>query len=222
MKLVFYSGGGVRANRLIGRESLSLLPENPRIAFIPAEAEYAEEDFREFRREFRALGIQRLENFPLPYKKKTVSRAFRESLFSADAIYIGGGNTFTLLHDLRKLRLLPSLKRYARSGGVLLGQSAGSIVLTPTIEMARVPKIEEDENEVGIEKLDALGLVSFEFSPHYRGQKKADEELREYSKTVDYPVYACRDGHGIVVKNGKISFIGKPVAFVNGRKATVH
>lgn len=43
-----------------------------------------------------------------------------------------------------------------------------SILTTPTIEIAGYGE-DADENEVGLNDMKALGLVDFEFAPHWDG-----------------------------------------------------
>lgn len=217
MKLVFYSGGNSRANRSLAREALHLLHprRNPSIAFVPADADYADEDFREFCRSFSHAGITKLSCISID---ANFTKEREKELFQNDAIFLGGGNTFYFLQHLRKQKLLPKLRAFAKNGGLLMGLSAGSILMTPNIGTAIVPTLEADENEVGIKDFRALSLVPFEFVAHYDGGKKTDKELLEYSKGVKYPVYACADGQGIVVKGSSLQFVGNIAVFHSGKK----
>ena len=79
-------------------------------------------------------------------------------------------------------------------GGILIGISAGS----------------SDENLVGIEDKSSLGLVDFEFMPHWSEDDsiKYLELLKDYSKSQNTIVYACADSDGIVIDGDEIKFIG--------------
>ena len=217
MKLVLYSGGNQRENRLLAREVSSLLAgkARPVVAFIPAESEHAEADFRAFRQSFKNLGVGK---FLCVKAGAPLSAAQEKSLFSADAIFLGGGNTFQFLDSIRKSRLLAKLRKFALEGGLLMGLSAGSILMTPTITTAAVPSEDSDDNEVGLKNWSALALVPFEFSPHYYQSASVDRELLAYSKQLDHPIYACADGQGIVVRDGQIHAVGKVSVFHRGSK----
>jgi len=90
--------------------------------------------------------------------------------------------------------------------------------MTPSIGMAGIPRFDCDQNDVKLKNLKSLGLVPFEFSPHYNGRKKVDEELLRYSKKIEHPLYACPDGDGIIINGDKVSFIGEVYPFVKGKK----
>lgn len=217
MNLIFYSGGSASENRVLAREvtaSLSAI-KNPVVSFIPSDSESAEADFREFKRSFVRSRIRRFRCIPVDI---ALSPKAEKELLGSDAIFLGGGNTFYFLDSLRKRKLLPKLRKFAKDGGLLMGLSAGSILMTPSIMTAAVPAFDSDDNEIGLRNLKALKLVPFEFSPHYFRSRAADRELKDYSKRLPHPIYACADGEGIVVKNGAIHFIGKVAVFRNGAK----
>jgi dipeptidase E len=220
MNLVLYSGGGYRENRRLIQENQRLLEgkNDPLVAFIPSDSEDAESDFRQFQRKFRTTQIRRFLLVPIDQRltKKKI-----QALFSADAIYLGGGNTFYFLKTLREKKLLEKFRKYSQNGGVLMGLSAGSILMTPSITTAAVPSQDSDDNDVNLRNWRGMNLVPFEFSPHYYFSKSGDRELLEYSKTCQHPIYACKDGDGIVVKDGKIHFIGAVQVFHRGAKMRI-
>lgn len=217
LNLVLYSGGSQAENLSLSRQVALLLEEKnePLITFIPSYGGDARADFRAFKKTFAGTNCRRFQCIAVD---KPLSRQEAKALFSGDAIFLGGGNTYYFLHHLRARRLLPRLRAFARRGGILMGLSAGSILLTPSIGTAAVPTQDADDNDIGIRRLGALDLVPFEFSPHYEPSGEVDSELKAYSSKLSYPVYAAQDGAGLVVKNGKISFVGRVSKFHRGRK----
>jgi dipeptidase E len=128
-------------------------------------------------------------------------------IFKYDAIHLSGGNTFYFLHLLRKRGLIDSLRAYVKDGGILIGISAGSIIMTNDISVAGLGE-ETDENIIGIEDKSALGLVNFEFLPHWDGSVEYLDLLKKYAKARNTMVYCCKDGDGIVINDNSIQLIG--------------
>src|SRR5262245_6871648 len=58
----------------------------------------------------------------------------RQAIRQAEAIFVGGGNTFRLLAELYRLNLLDALRERVREGIPYLGISAGTNVACPTIK----------------------------------------------------------------------------------------
>lgn len=103
--------------------------------------------------------------------------------------------------------LLP-LRQYVKQGGVLIGVSAGSILMTPDISICPLYVNEPREIETDFA---ALNLVDFAFAPHF-GERSPDlAALREYSREHRTIVYACRDSDGIVIIDDNVKCVGDVV-----------
>ena len=85
-----------------------------------------------------------------------------QAVDQAPAVFIGGGNTFRLLKALYDSDLLAPIRRRVAEGMPRIGSSAGSNVSCPTIKTTKDMPIVEPPS------FDALGLVSFQISPHYQ------------------------------------------------------
>lgn len=68
-----------------------------------------------------------------------------------------------------------------------------------------------DENIIGIQNKSALGLVDFEFMPHWDGTEKSLDSVRSYARRNNTVVYVCKDGDGVVVDNDNVRLIGNVV-----------
>ncbi len=118
------------------------------------------------------------------------------ALEGAEAVFVGGGNTFRLLDTLQRTGLLDVLRRRARAGAPYLGASAGTNVAAPTI------KTTNDMPIVQPSSFTALGLVPFQINPHYLDPDPAsrhmgetrEERLREFLEENDAVVVAMREG----------------------------
>ncbi|WP_157557726.1 dipeptidase PepE [Intrasporangium oryzae] len=79
----------------------------------------------------------------------------------AEAIVVGGGNTWELLRRVRQRHLLEPIRERVRGGVPYVGWSAGANLACPTIMTTN------DMPIVQPGPLDALDLVPFQINPHY-------------------------------------------------------
>src|SRR5205814_4017742 len=84
-----------------------------------------------------------------------------EELDRAEAIFVGGGNTFRLLKTLYGRKLFAPIRERVRAGMPYLGSSAGSVVACPTIRTTN------DMPIVQCRTLDAFGFIPFQLNCHY-------------------------------------------------------
>lgn len=220
MKLVFFSGGHLHENNKLYSHTVRLSGHNdPLMTFIPNSSVDGEIEFEEFVASFHPLGVRRFLYFPLDVPFDPV---MEETVLKSDVIHMGGGNTFYFLKHLRGSRFLQKLKLFAKNGGVLSGLSAGAIVMTPTIETASFPSFDCDVNEENLRNFKSMGLAPFHFFPHYRASKRYDRELSGFSRKIDAPLFACPDGAGIISDNGDLTFTGRCVGFIAGKKVLIN
>lgn len=204
-KLVLYSDQVIDENRKVDDELLKLFNKtSPSIAYIPSCSDLTRKYFKEKIDYYKALGIVDLKYFDLD-EEYDESRV--KEIFTYDAIHLSGGNTFYFLHLLRKRGLIDLLQDYVKEGGILIGISAGSIMMSKDISVAGLGE-RGDCNNIGIEDKSALGLVDFEFAPHWDGNTEYIILLSKYAKDKNKVVYACKDGDGIVIDGNDIKLIG--------------
>jgi len=129
----------------------------------------------------------------------------------ADAIFIGGGNTFRLLKALQDLDLIEVVRGKVSSGAPYIGSSAGSNVAGPTI------KTTKDMPIVQPRSFDSLGLVSFQISPHYLDPdpnsthmgETQEERILQFLEENDTPVVGIREGVWLLCNNGTVTLKGE-------------
>jgi len=135
----------------------------------------------------------------------------QEAIDRADAIFIGGGNTFRLLKALQDLELLEPIRRKVKSGAPYIGSSAGSNVAGPTI------KTTKDMPIVQPRSFDSLGLIPFQISPHYLDPdpnsthmgETQEERILQFLEENETPVVGIREGAWLFIENGAVTLRGK-------------
>jgi len=130
---------------------------------------------------------------------------------NAQAIVVGGGNTWNLLRELRAHRLaLSALRQRVLAGAPYIGWSAGANIACPTIMTTNDMPICDPGG------LDALALVPFQINPHYlhgnsagfKGETR-EERIREFCALhPDIWVAGLREGTALRVDDGSIRLLG--------------
>jgi dipeptidase E len=134
----------------------------------------------------------------------------REAIEQADAIFVGGGNTFRLLKALQDLDLLDPIRRKVKDGAPYIGSSAGSNVAGPTI------KTTKDMPIVQPRSFDSLGLVPFQISPHFQDPdpnsthmgETQEERILQFLEEDQTPVVGIREGAWLVCENSAVTLKG--------------
>ena len=128
-----------------------------------------------------------------------------KAIRTAEAVFVGGGNTFRLLKALYDFKLLDAIGERVRGGMPYIGSSAGSNVACPTIRTTNDMPIVEPPS------LAALNLVPYQINPHYldpdassthMGETR-EERLLQYLEENDIPVVGLREGAMIRYENGE-------------------
>jgi dipeptidase E len=135
----------------------------------------------------------------------------KRAVEQAQAMFVGGGNTFRLLKTLYELDLLEVVKRRAESGMLYMGASAGSNLAGPTIRTTNDMPIVQPPS------FNALGLVPFQINPHYTDAdpnsthmgETREQRLREYLEENTVPVVAIREPAMLHLENGIVTLKGK-------------
>ncbi len=141
---------------------------------------------------------------------------------NAEAIFIGGGNTFVLLSGLYKADIINLIRKKVSEGTPYIGTSAGSNVATKSI------KTTNDMPIMYPPSFDALNLVPFNINPHYLDPDPNSKHMGETRETrikefhfynSDY-VVGLREGGILHVKDDKITLKGTTGArlFKNGEE----
>jgi len=200
--IFIYSGEVPALDRRLSYE----LGANHRLLTIPYAADecWAADDARDY---FRSCGINAHALSKIACRNK---EQLRNELFTADAVYLSGGNTYQFLAFAKETGLFSLLQTFESLGGIIVTESAGSIILSSDISTAAIPTTCPDENIAGITDFLGMGRLSFHVSPHFEPDSPQAaneiEELRTLAELSNQPVLLLEDGAGIVIQDDEIIF----------------
>ncbi len=166
--------------------------------------------------QYTDLVRQAFADFPLEVKGLHEFDSPREGIEGADALFIGGGNTFVLLNKLYEESLLPTIREAVLSGTPYLGTSAGSNVTGPSIMTTN------DMPIIHPPSLRALDLIPFNINPHYldpdpdsrhQGESRATR-IKEFHAFNPQTVIGLREGSWIEVHGAELRLRGPLTARV--------
>lgn len=132
------------------------------------------------------------------------------AVLAADAVFVGGGNTFRLLRELYRQRLLEPLRARVAAGMPYIGSSAGSNVACLTIGTTNDMPIVEPPSHA------ALALVPFNINAHYldpdphskhMGETR-EQRIRQFHEENPQPVVGLREGAMLRVDDARMTLLG--------------
>lgn len=128
-KIVAIGGGDMRSNEtaLIDKELIRLTgKKHPRLLFLPTASNDSEGYWDTVRTHFgKALGCKT--DVLFLRKEKPTQTEMKQKILSADIVYVGGGNTLSMMRLWRKTGVDLLLRQAYARNIVLCGVSAGSI-----------------------------------------------------------------------------------------------
>ena len=148
----------------------------------------------------------------LGYEVKSIHRAENpiEAIENAQAIVVGGGNTFNLVDVMHKLGIMDAIRKKVGTGTPYIGWSAGSNVACPSL------KTTNDMPIVQPASFETLGLVDFQINPHYtdaiipnHNGETREQRIREFLiANPETLVIGLKEGTMLRIDKGDISYIG--------------
>ncbi len=148
----------------------------------------------------------------LQYEVKSIHDAKNKSsaVENAEAIVVGGGNTFHLTHMLHENNIIKPIRKKVETGTPYLGWSAGSNVACPTLMTTN------DMPVIQPKSFETLNLVPFQINPHYtdtpipnyKGETR-EERIKEFMVlNPNYKVVGLKEGTMLLIENGKVTLLG--------------
>ena len=132
----------------------------------------------------------------------------REKLAKNDMIFVGGGNTFFLLQELKRSGADQIIAREAAKGKLYIGESAGAIAACPDIGYSAEMDVPGKAPELTDYK--GMGLVDFYVVPHMGHPEMgpaANSIIEKYSSVLGLKVI---DDHQVILIEGdKVSILSE-------------
>jgi dipeptidase E len=134
-----------------------------------------------------------------------------EAVLEAEAIAVGGGNTFHLVRELQERNLLGPIRERVLDGTPFIGWSAGSNIACPTLRTTNDMPIVEPRS------FRCLDLIPFQINPHYldahpdghMGETR-EERIQEFLVVEpDRYVVGLREGSALRVEGDSLQLIGE-------------
>lgn len=146
-----------------------------------------------------------------------------EAVRKAEAIIVGGGNTWQLIKMIQDNGLIEAVREKVHSGTPYIGWSAGSNVACPSIKTTNdMPIVEPDS-------FNAFSLIRSQINPHYldknpdghAGETREDRISEFLAANKETRVLGLREGCMLKIEGKEVRLIGERTVrvFAYGKEA---
>ncbi|MBP1755411.1 MAG: peptidase dipeptidase [Firmicutes bacterium] len=154
-----------------------------KVTFIPTAAKHEKVNF------YVKSGREVLEKMGLMVDDLEISTADPSEIVSKlqnnDFIYVTGGNAFFLLQELKKTGADRIIAEQILAGKLYIGESAGSVILTPNIDYLK--DMDDPNAAPELDTYDALNIIDFYPLPHqncFPFIKTVEKIMSKYQATL--------------------------------------
>ena len=134
-----------------------------------------------------------------------------QAIKNAEAIVIGGGNTWQLARMMHNKNLMKAIQEKVKNNTPYIGWSAGSNVACPTLKTTNDMPITDPHG------FDCMNLIPFQINPHYldinpegHGGETREQRIQEFLEiNPDIYVAGLREGTMFRLENDRLELIGK-------------
>jgi dipeptidase E len=148
--------------------------------------------------DFKAMGIQNVDFIDLEFENP-------ELLTQKDVIYISGGNPFNLLFHTIKSGAHDIIKKLAAQNVVIVGVSAGALLLGPNIKIVQF--FTPEMNTLNMNDFTALDITDKLIFPHYDREdlfkddagRTIEERIREFETLENCEVTKLNDDQSTLI-----------------------
>ena len=172
----------------------------PNLLFIGLASSYSDSYYDTIKKNYKNLGCN-----TIYLKKKNIINnpdIVEEKFKKANIIYIGGGDTIKLLEEVKKFQLEKYLKKALENNCVIVGISAGAILLSKEgLSDSYILRGESNHYKM----INGLELSNIIICPHFENNSKKEDELKEILKKEKKEIYALENNTALIIKNNRIA-----------------
>ncbi|MBR6665498.1 MAG: Type 1 glutamine amidotransferase-like domain-containing protein [Lachnospiraceae bacterium] len=202
---VFLCGGGAGEQTIEANKRLNEVIDHTKpCLYIPLamEADMYDSCYKWITGELKDLEIPHIDMV------RSAEELAEKDLSAYSVLFIGGGNTYKLLYDIKRCGMFEKIREYLENGGVAFGGSAGAIIFGEDLESCQL----DDPNEVGLKETagyDVLGGISL--LCHYTSRAlEEDEKSKEFLLSISdhRRTLALPEEVTVFVNDDKVEIIG--------------
>lgn len=124
-----------------------------------------------------------------------------EDLMLFTAVYIGGGNTWNLMQEIKDTKFSDILLKYIEKGGLVYGGSAGAIIMGNRIDT------HDDENKINSTDIAGLNSIKdYSITCHFKND--VDNRFSNWSIKNKSPIICLPEDTGLVINGDNALCVG--------------
>lgn len=124
-----------------------------------------------------------------------------DDLKKYDGIYIGGGNAWNLMQELRSTGFSTKIIQHIKSGGYVYGSSAGAIILGKNIDT------HDDKNTINLKDTSGLNLLNdYSVACHYKNEQNS--RFKKWAIYNNIPIICLSEETGLMIENNSALCVG--------------
>lgn len=211
MKLFLCGGGSGKQIILALKKYAKQLDKKKPILYIPLAMDEKKYDdcYAWFEKEINYIGIDK---FKMARSSLELSKL---NYHDYSSLFIGGGNTYQLLNEIKSNGNYEKIKEYLDNNGIIFGGSAGAIIFGEDIDSC----VNDDKNSIDLKDTKGFNyLKDYSILCHLNKKhlKRNVEYLLNFTKNKKLIYLPEQDV--IYINNSKISLLGnkKYMVFHNG------
>ena len=206
MAIILCGGGSAEQTVITNKLFESLIDSDKPILYIPLAWTHYDKGYQNCKKfligEFSNIKHGEIEVI------QSADEILDKNLSDYSAVFIGGGNTYKLLKELKDSGAFEKIKQYTDNGGIVYGGSAGAIIFGKDIDSVSYM----DPNDVELQDTRGFNsLFGFSLTAHYTNKseekhKQATEYLTQYS--VQEPIIALPEEDSLYTDGAIVKIVG--------------